>query len=262
MFRIADGREQFYQWDIDRQVIVDDPSIVEVHFCNRTNECSLCVDVVDGLADVPNIILQNSFDVRVFGYDGKATLHEKTFKVKPRSQPADYMYTETVVKSVEEVITAAEQVATITDEFYEFVDEYKLNLVDDGQGNVELKAVEKEAGDVDLDNYYTKEEVDALIEGVEAGDVDLSEYAKKTDIPDVSGFISSIPEEYVTDEELTAKGYLTEHQSLDGKADKVHSHPEYITEHQSLAGYATETYVANAINTAFAGIATAEGGSY
>lgn len=41
-------------------------------------------------------------------------------------------------------------------------------------------------------------------------EVDLTLYAKKTDIPDVSSFIAEIPEEYVTDEELTAKGYYTQ----------------------------------------------------
>ena len=35
-----------------------------------------------------------------------------------------------------------------------------------------------------------------------------------------SGYITSIPSEYVTDSELTAKGYLTEHQDISGKADK------------------------------------------
>jgi hypothetical protein len=104
MFRIVDGREYFYQWDLDRQVIVDDPSITEVHFCNRTDECSLVVEVTDGVANVPNIILQSSFDIRIFGYDGKATLHDKVFKVKPRTRPSDYVYTETEVKNYEEYI--------------------------------------------------------------------------------------------------------------------------------------------------------------
>lgn len=75
----------------------------------------------------------------------------------------------------------------------------------------------------------------------------LTAYAKKSDIPDVSGFITSIPTEYVTESELNAKGYLTEHIDISGKADKVHSHPEYLTEHQSLAGYATETFVTTKI---------------
>ena len=54
---------------------------------------------------------------------------------------------------------------------------------------------------------------------------DLSGYALKTDIP--TDYLSEIPSEYITEEELDAKGYLTEHQSLDG--------------------YATETYVQEAV---------------
>ena len=55
----------------------------------------------------------------------------------------------------------------------------------------------------------------------------LADYAKKSEIPDVSGFLTSIPDEYVTEAELDAKGYLTEH--------------------QSLAEYATKDYVSNAL---------------
>ena len=55
----------------------------------------------------------------------------------------------------------------------------------------------------------------------------LADYAKKSEIPDVSGFITEIPSEYVTETELEAKGYLTEH--------------------QSLAEYATKDYVSNAL---------------
>ena len=52
--------------------------------------------------------------------------------------------------------------------------------------------------------------------------------AKTTDIPtkvsqleNDSNYLSSIPEEYVTDTELNAKGYLTEHQDISGKVYKV-----------------------------------------
>lgn len=187
MFKLKDGRDFMYQWDLDRQVIVEDNSIVEVHFCNRTGDCSLVTEVVDGLANIPNILLQSSFDIRVFGYDGKATRYDEVFKVKPRSQPADYMYTETVVKSIEEIMTAAEQVNTITNEFYEFVDEYKMGLVDDGQGNVKLKAVGKEEGETtDLSDYYTKTETDTkieeAIESIELPEVDLDDYYTKEEV--------------------------------------------------------------------------------
>jgi hypothetical protein len=242
MFKIVDGREYFYQWDLDRQLTVEDNSIAEVHFCNRTDDCSLVVDVTDGIANVPNIILTNSFDVRVFGYDGKATLHEKTFKVKPRTKPADYVYVETEARKFDELMAKAEEAVTYANEICEYVENNKLDFVDDGEGNVELKAINPEGGesaDVDLSNYYTKEETDTrieeAIEGIEIPDVpevDLSDYAKKSDIPTVPTNVSAFTND---------AGYLTEHIDISGKADVDHTHDEYLTEHQSLEDYAKKS---------------------
>lgn len=53
------------------------------------------------------------------------------------------------------------------------------------------------------------------------GTVAINTATKISDLTNDSGFISSIPSEYVTDEELTAKGYLTEHQDISGKVDKI-----------------------------------------
>lgn len=155
MFKLVDGRECLYQWDLDRQITVDDSSITEVHFCNRTDDCSLVVEVKDGLADVPNILLQSSFDIRVFGYDGKATLHEKTIKVKPRTKPADYIYTETEVRSydyLENKLNEIENAGYATEDY-----------VDNAIADIELP----EGGDVDLSDYYTKEEVDDALGAVQ-----------------------------------------------------------------------------------------------
>ena len=41
MFKLQDGRDRFYQWDSDRKLIVEDASITEVHFSNRTDDYSL-----------------------------------------------------------------------------------------------------------------------------------------------------------------------------------------------------------------------------
>ena len=68
----------------------------------------------------------------------------------------------------------------------------------------------------------------------------VSEVPTKTsDLTNDSGFIESIPSEYVTETELNAKGYLTSHQDISMKADK--------SEIPSLEGYATETFVTNKI---------------
>lgn len=148
MFRIADGREHFYQWDLDRQVVVDDPSIVEVHFCNRTEDVSLVVEVVDGLANVPNILLQSSFDMRVFGYDGKATRYDAVFKVKAKTKPSDYVYTETEIKSYEYLENKIREIEEqgwsneiVEKSVTEYMYQHPLSIYDDGAGNVFIETV-------------------------------------------------------------------------------------------------------------------------
>ena len=128
-----------------------------------------------------------------------------------------------------------------------------------------------------LDDYVTKDELDIAINGVDVTE-QLGEYAKKSEIPtnvsqltNDSGYLSAIPSEYVTDEELNAKGYLTQHQDLSAYAKKtdipsvptkvseltndknyISSIPsEYVTDTElTNKGYATETYVSNAIANA------------
>ena len=95
------------------------------------------------------------------------------------------------------------------------------------------------SGDIDLSNYvtkdtvYTKAQTDALIPSVPS---------KVSQLENDSNYLSSIPEEYVTDTELNAKGYLTQHQDLSAYALKTE-----IPTVPSLDGYATTEYVNNAI---------------
>ena len=226
IFKIADGREYFYQWDIDRQLIVSDPTITEVHFCNRTDVCSLVVEVVDGVANVPNKLLQSGFNVRVFGYDGKATMHEATFEVKARTQPTDYVYTETEIKRYSDLEKRIDEMEAATDEAIgeavnNYLDEHPITM--DGYATEEY--VNEAVSNVkpDLTGYATEAYVDEAVKNVE---VDLTDYAKKTDIPDVSDFISEIPDEYITESDLNAKGYATKTE-LNDKANANHTHSEY-----------------------------------
>jgi hypothetical protein len=77
LFKIYDGRNQFYQWDIDRKLIVNDAEITQVHFCNRTDDCSLVCETYaeDGLniVNVPNILLQEDWRINVYAYDKNYT---------------------------------------------------------------------------------------------------------------------------------------------------------------------------------------------
>lgn len=117
-------------------------------------------------------------------------------------------------------------------------------------GNIDLKApIKQVGGKVDSVNGMT-------------GDVVLEIPSKTSDLVNDSGFLTQIPDEYVTETELNAKGYLTEHQSLADYAKKseipdvsgflTEIPPEYVTEteleakgyltqHQSLAEYAKKS---------------------
>ena len=86
-----------------------------------------------------------------------------------------------------------------------------------------------------LENYATKNYVTDAINNASLGgsDVNLDGYAKLTDIPtktseleNDSNFLTEVPTEYITETELNAKGYLTEHQDISGLATKseLHSH--------------------------------------
>jgi hypothetical protein len=138
MFKITDGRSHFYQWDSNRRLTVEDPEITQVHFCNRTDDCSLVRDVYTEdklrLVDVPNILLQTNWRINVYAFDKNYTKHCATFDVIARSKPADYVYTEEELKT------------------WEALDE-RLDALEEG-------------GSVDLSDYYTKEEIDGLIPDV------------------------------------------------------------------------------------------------
>ena len=70
-------------------------------------------------------------------------------------------------------------------------------------------------GEVDLSGLATKDEL--------ATKADISSIPTKTSqLTNDSGFITSVPSEYITESELDAKGYLTEHQDITGKADKIY----------------------------------------
>lgn len=149
MFVLQDGREHLYQWDLDRYIVVNDDKICEVHFCNRTSDCSLVVEVKDGLAAIPNILLQDARPIRAYAYcDDKYTLTEAQFTVKARTKPTDYAYTETEIKSydyLEKKLTEIEEQGfseeTVAIAINTYMYAHPLSVTDDGQGNVIIEAI-------------------------------------------------------------------------------------------------------------------------
>lgn len=113
---------------------------------------------------------------------------------------------------------------------------------------------------IDLSEYAKKSELPTVptkvsqltndkgyITAAEVPAPNLDAYAKKSEIPDVSSFATEnyVATEiakaqlggeevdlsgYATEQWVKDQGYLTEHQDISGKADKVHNHSEYLTE--------------------------------
>lgn len=231
MFRLRDGRSELFQWDSDLQLIVEDGSISEVHFCNKTDTCSLVCEVYeqDGLrlVNVPNILLQDAWPIRVYGYCGCYTKEAQIFKVLPRSKPEDYIYTETEIKrfaALEERMDEVEKVVT-AEGVANAVEEYLTkNPIEAGATEEEAAQIAKNAADikelqekeVDLTGYATEKYVNNAVAAIK--------------IPDVSGFLTEIPAEYLTESELEGKGYITTIPE------------EYITEETlSTKGFLTQT---------------------
>ena len=98
MLTLNDGRTELWQWDTGRTLAVD-ADCSQVHFSNKVFGRSIDVDVSDGVAIIPDILLQTDKDLNVWAFVGTAekgyTKISKTFKVNRRNKPADYVFTPT-----------------------------------------------------------------------------------------------------------------------------------------------------------------------
>lgn len=94
--------------------------------------------------------------------------------------------------------------------------------------------INRALNNINLSNYYTKREIDDSLvlksninhTHTSSDIIGLTVPTKLSDLVNDTGFLTEVPLEYVTESELDAKGYLTEHQDLSGYALKseLHSH--------------------------------------
>jgi hypothetical protein len=106
------------------------------------------------VVNVPNLILQESFRINVYAYDGEYTKHMARFEVIPRSKPDTYVYTETEIKT--------------WDELYELVKQIEENGVSDATIEAAVqKYLEENDINVDLTGYATEEWVNEQIRQIE-----------------------------------------------------------------------------------------------
>ena len=94
---LDDGRTELWQWDTGRKIVVDDKSVSEVHFSKYSSNQAITREVVNGKAEIPNFLLQDTHAVTVYAYSGSIengyTVAEKTFNVVKKPKPASYVGT-------------------------------------------------------------------------------------------------------------------------------------------------------------------------
>ena len=143
---IADGRAELWQWDTGRTLAVD-ADCSQVHFSNKVFGRSIDVDVTDGTAIIPDVLLQTDNDLNVWAFVGTAengyTKISKIFTVNRRNKPADYVFTPTDQITIQ---TIQRQIGDISD----LTTEAKENLVaaineaaaSGGSGSMDLRVAD------------------------------------------------------------------------------------------------------------------------
>lgn len=107
MLTLNDGRSELWQWDTGRTVSVD-ADCSQVHFSNKVFGRSIDVDVADGVATIPDVLLQGEKDIYAWAFVGAPengyTKISRVFKVNKRNKPADYVFTPLEQTTLQELV--------------------------------------------------------------------------------------------------------------------------------------------------------------
>lgn len=122
MIKIVPDKEgKLTQWDLNRKVIITGyEGVAEVHFASPGDDHgAYVVKLVDGQAEIPNILLTMAGTINVYVYPADRTVFATTLWVMAREKPDDYIYTETEVlsyKTLDEKIGDLAKLTTIAKE--------------------------------------------------------------------------------------------------------------------------------------------------
>lgn len=118
MLTLNDGRSELWQWDTGRTLTVD-AECSQIHFSNKVFGRSIDVDVVDGVATIPDILLQTEKELTVWAFVGTAengyTKISKVFKVNKRNKPSDYVFTPPEQTTLGEILERLDDLESMQD---------------------------------------------------------------------------------------------------------------------------------------------------
>lgn len=96
IFKIYDGRTNFWQWDRKQKLIVLDETITQVHFSNRNMTHSVKRDIYEDnngqrVCNVPDDLLKMPANLVAYAMANGATVKSVKFAVVRRPMPSDYI---------------------------------------------------------------------------------------------------------------------------------------------------------------------------
>lgn len=102
-----DGNE-LYQWDTGRRVVVTGIEVEHVHFANQGDSKAVIMGAVDIHAQIPDFLLQSGKQLCVYAVKDGITVESKTFYVKKRERPENYVYEDDRRNYIYELVENAE----------------------------------------------------------------------------------------------------------------------------------------------------------
>jgi hypothetical protein len=115
MITIYGNKKNFYQWDLNQRLILTE---VEVGTQINLDKYTVIAYEENGVvyANVPNILLQSGGTFNVYVWP-EETVQAARFCVIPREKPSDYIYEETEIYGIKEVVEKALEEAKNSGEF-------------------------------------------------------------------------------------------------------------------------------------------------
>lgn len=97
------------QWDTGRVVHITGVEAKYAHFANKGDSKAVIMGVVDIEAKIPDYLLQTGKQLCVYAVKDGITLESKTFSVRNRERPENYVYEDDQRNYIYELITNAEK---------------------------------------------------------------------------------------------------------------------------------------------------------
>lgn len=133
---------QLNQWDVGRSVKVSDSNATHVHFANQGDSKAVKIEIKEGSAKIPDYLLQTGKTLIAYAVLDGVTLESKSFAVRKRPRPEDYVYEDDQRNYIYEWISSAEKAAAAANEAADRANQAAKSWVMMGKVSGEIIAID------------------------------------------------------------------------------------------------------------------------